>query len=1040
MADLAPIEKIKADSRGLRGTLADSIDDPKSGGLAENDTQLLRLHGSYQQDDRDIRDQRRLQKLEPLWRFMVRLRLPAGVCSPAQWLAIDAIARTYANSSLRLTTRQTFQFHGIAKGDLRPSMAALNAALLDTIATCGDVNRNVLASANPVESPAHAAVAAYARQLSEHLLPKTRAYHEIFLNGEKLAGGAEVEPVYGNAFLPRKFKTAIAVPPSNDVDVFANDLGFIAIVEDGALAGFNLTVGGGLGATHGDARDLSAAGGRGGLSAARAAAGGRRSRGHHAARFRRSHQSQACTPEVHDRRSWARLVRRRGREALWLQARAAAAIRIHLERRSAFGLARRVRRPLAPHVAHPGGSNRRPLRPAVAHRLARDRQVPHGRLPDNGQPECDHRRGRGRPSEAQIDELIARYRLDAAEKAIPLRRDALACVALPSCPLAMAEAERYLPQLLSQVESLLERHGIAELPLILRITGCPNGCARPYLAEIGLVGKAPGRYNLHLGGDARGQRLAVLHRENLDQDGFLAELDQQFCGICRRASRRTSDSVIFCGGAPAVSAPPPPRAEHRRRSRMRYFPLFLDLRDRLVVVVGGGAVAERKVELLRSAGARIRLVAPRLTTALAAAAARGSFEHHGRSFVAADLDGARLAIAATSDGDVNRLVAAAAEARGVVVNVVDDVGLSSGIVPAVVDRSPLLIAISSEGTAPALARWVRQRIETTLDESVGRLAGFCAAWRARIKAGVADLAARRRFYDWLLTGPAANLLRARRLADADRAVAAALAAGVPPPAGSVVLVGAGPGDPGLLTLHALRALQSADVVLHDRLVSAEIVRLARRDAELIEVGKGGAGHGVTQGRINALLVEHARRGRRIVRLKGGDPFVFGRGGEELEHLVRHGVPFEVVPGVTAALACAAYAGIPLTHRDYSASVRFVTAHCRESLETTDWRGLALGRETLAVYMGVAMVETLRRELVTHGRAPSTPVAFIENGSRAEQRVIVGTLGEIAAMAQDNALQSPALLVIGEVAALARTLHWFGAAPIETTVRSHRSAA
>ena len=555
MADLAPIEKIKADSRGLRGTLAASIDDPKTGGLAESDTQLLRLHGSYQQDDRDIRDQRRLQKLEPLWRFMVRLRLPAGVCTPAQWLAIDAIARTYANSSLRLTTRQTFQFHGIAKGDLRASMAALNAALIDTIATCGDVNRNVLASANPVESPAHAAVAVCARQLSERLLPKTRAYHEIFLNGEKLLGSAEAEPVYGNAFLPRKFKTAIAVPPSNDVDIFANDLGFIAIVESGALVGFNLTVGGGLGTTHGDdATYPRLADVAGFLPADRLLA--------------------VAEAVVTTQRDFGdRTNRKHARLKYTIADRGLAWFVGEVEQRSGCKL-----EPARPFEFTSNGDRFGWLE-GFDGRWHRTLRIPAGRIDDRyDQPWLTgwrevarvHRgdfritanqnaiiAGVEAGERAQIDELIARYRLDAAEKAIPLRRDALACVALPSCPLAMAEAERYLPQLLAQVESLLERHGIAELPLILRITGCPNGCARPYLAEVGLVGKAPGRYNLHLGGDARGQRLAVLHRENLDQDAFLAELDLQFAAFAaeRSSGERFGDFLWRTGrigGAPAA--------------------------------------------------------------------------------------------------------------------------------------------------------------------------------------------------------------------------------------------------------------------------------------------------------------------------------------------------------------------------------------------------------------------------------------------------------------------------------------------------------
>jgi uroporphyrin-III C-methyltransferase/precorrin-2 dehydrogenase/sirohydrochlorin ferrochelatase len=473
---------------------------------------------------------------------------------------------------------------------------------------------------------------------------------------------------------------------------------------------------------------------------------------------------------------------------------------------------------------------------------------------------------------------------------------------------------------------------------------------------------------------------------------------------------------------------------------VRYFPLFLDLRDRLVVIVGGGPLAERKLELLRQCGARLRLVAPVLSGQLAKGLRAGQFEHRARGFLPTDLDGARLAIAATDDPAINRAVSEAADARGINVNVVDDLALCTAIVPAIVDRSPLVVAISTQGTAPALARLVRERVESAVDESVGRLAAFCAAWRARIKAGVQDVRARRRFYDWLLRGPVTDLVRKSREREADRLVAAALAAGVPPMAGSVALVGAGPGDPGLLTLRALRALQSADVVLHDRLVSPEVLALARREAELIEVGKGGAGHSVAQSRIQELMVEHARRGRRVVRLKGGDPFVFGRGGEELEHLARHRLAFEVIPGVTAALACAAHAGIPLTHRDHASSIRFVTAHCRGSVAATDWRGLARGRETLAVYMGVGMLATLRRELLRHGRPASTPVAFIENGSRPDQRVVIGTLDQVETLASAHALHSPALLIVGQVAALGAALHWFGSAPLGLPATAQRSVA
>jgi sulfite reductase (NADPH) hemoprotein beta-component len=314
MAEATPVERIKRESRGLRGTLAESLLDAHTGALREDDQQLLRLHGSYQQDDRDIREDRRQRKLEPLWRFMVRLRLPGGVCTPAQWLAIDDLARQYAGSTLRLTTRQTFQFHGIVKRDLKPTMQAIDAALIDTIATCGDVNRNVIASVNPVESPVHAEVADWARRLSEHLLPRTRAWHEIWLDGEKLVGEPEEEPVYGTTFLPRKFKAAIAVPPDNDVDVFAHDLGFIAIVEGGRLRD-SISRSAAAWARRTATGDVPAARRRRRLPAAGAPARGGRGGGHHAARLRRPHEPQARAAQVHHRRPRPRLVRRRGQAA-----------------------------------------------------------------------------------------------------------------------------------------------------------------------------------------------------------------------------------------------------------------------------------------------------------------------------------------------------------------------------------------------------------------------------------------------------------------------------------------------------------------------------------------------------------------------------------------------------------------------------------------------------------------------------------------------------------------------------------------------------
>ena len=453
----------------------------------------------------------------------------------------------------------------------------------------------------------------------------------------------------------------------------------------------------------------------------------------------------------------------------------------------------------------------------------------------------------------------------------------------------------------------------------------------------------------------------------------------------------------------------------------------------MVLVVGGGPVAERKIAALLGAQAQVTVNAPTLTPQLQRWVAEGHIAHLRDAFQESWLDRVWLVVAATSDIELNRLIATFAELRRIFVNVVDDAALSSFHVPAVVDRAPLTIAISSGGEAPMLARLLRERLETLLDHSLGALATLAARLRKRIRVRHPGMAARRRFYESLFAGPVAALLRQARPDAARQAAEQALASSPVASAGSVVLVGAGPGDPGLLTLRALRALNEADVILHDRLVSAEVLDLARRDAERIEVGKQAGNHHTTQDGIHALLLEHARAGRRVVRLKGGDPFVFGRGGEELEFLRDHGIPYEVVPGITAAVACAAYAGVPLTHRDHAQSVRLVTAHCQSSRGTLDWTALAQERQTLAVYMGVAELGELQARLVEHGRAPSTPFALIENGSRPEQRVITGTLAILAERAAFHAVRSPALLILGEVAALATSLAWFGQPPLGATV-------
>ena len=463
---------------------------------------------------------------------------------------------------------------------------------------------------------------------------------------------------------------------------------------------------------------------------------------------------------------------------------------------------------------------------------------------------------------------------------------------------------------------------------------------------------------------------------------------------------------------------------------MTLYPLFADLRHLPVLVVGGGNVAARKARSLLAAGAEVSVGALELGARLTHLVAERRVRHLRGAFRDDWLDTAWLVIAATDDPALNRAVAAAARARRIFVNVVDDAALSTFQVPAIIDRSPLVVAISSGGGAPMLVRQLREQLEALLDPTLGPLAALAARFRARIRARHATLGARRRFYESMLAGEVPALLRRRQPALAEAALERALRQPDTDTGGSVVLVGAGPGDPGLLTLAGLRALNQADVILHDRLVGDGVLELARRDALFIEVGKEAGHHHTSQDAIHALLLEHARAGRRVARLKGGDPFVFGRGGEELEFLRAHAIPYEVIPGITAALACAAHAGVPLTHREHAQSVRFVTARCRDSLDALDWRALSQERQTLAVYMGVAELGRLRDRLIALGRAPDTPFALVENGSRADQRVITGPLAELPERAIARNVRSPALLILGEVAALATTLHWFGAAPLD----------
>ena len=540
------MEKIKKASRGLRGTLVESLQDPLTGAIRDSDTQLIKFHGSYMQDDRDLRAEREHQKLEPAYSFMIRTRLPGGVVSPKQWLALSTLARTYATGTLRMTTRQAFQVHGVIKKDLKKTMQAMNAVLIDSIAACGDVNRNVMASANPVESKLHQEVYDWSVKLSEHLKPKTRAYHEIWLNGDKLVGPPEEEPILGPVYLPRKFKTAIVVPPHNDVDVFSQDLGFIAILdteglEEGRLLGFNLVVGGGLGATHGEPQTYPRIGDVIGfltpdqtLKVAETVVMIQRDYGD---RTERKHARLKYT--IDDRGiDWfkAELFKRLGYDLPpprpfkfttqgdrfgWLRGHDG---RWHLTLRIESG--RVADRPGALHLT---GIEKIAQIHQGDFRLTPNQNLIIANVPAS---EC-----------MKIDQLVADHGFAKSLLTSPVRRDALACVALPTCGLSMAEAERYLPSFTEKVEGVLARYSLKNIPLTLRITGCPNGCARPYLAEIALIGRAPGRYTLRLGGDAVGQRLNVIYRDNIDEGAILGVLDELFAryAVERQADERFGD-------------------------------------------------------------------------------------------------------------------------------------------------------------------------------------------------------------------------------------------------------------------------------------------------------------------------------------------------------------------------------------------------------------------------------------------------------------------------------------------------------------------
>ncbi|WP_461606630.1 siroheme synthase CysG [Aeromonas rivipollensis] len=456
---------------------------------------------------------------------------------------------------------------------------------------------------------------------------------------------------------------------------------------------------------------------------------------------------------------------------------------------------------------------------------------------------------------------------------------------------------------------------------------------------------------------------------------------------------------------------------------MDYLPIFCRLDNKPVLLVGGGEVAARKARLLLDAGARLTLVSPALDPELATLAADGEIEWLAGEFEPAQLTGKWLVVAATDRREVNALVYQSANQAGIFANVVDDPKRSSFIMPSIIDRSPLMVAISSGGKAPVLARLLREKLEALLPQHLGAVATFAGGLRDRVKARFASMGERRQFWERLLGADRLGQALARGDKAAANQLADTLFAEDAAAKGEVILVGAGPGDPGLLTLHALRQMQQADVVVYDRLVSDEVMALVRRDARRIFVGKQAGNHCVPQEGINQLLLDEAKKGLRVVRLKGGDPFIFGRGGEELETLVGSGVGFQVVPGITAASGCAAYAGIPLTHRDHAQSVRFVTAHGKGGAQDLDWPLLARDRQTLVFYMGLSFCAVIREQLLAHGKGGDTPVSLIERGTQPSQRVIRGTLDQLPELAVG--VESPALIMVGSVVTLADKLAWFG---------------
>jgi sulfite reductase (NADPH) hemoprotein beta-component len=550
------VERIKEESNYLRGSLTESMVEPLSAGINEDDNRLMKFHGSYLQDDRDLRNERQKQKLEPAYQFMLRVRLPGGVATPEQWLTLDDLSHKYGNGTLKLTTRQTFQIHGILKWNMKSTVQEIHASLMDTIAACGDVNRNVMCNSNPYQSEIHGEVYEWSKRLSDDLLPKTTAYHELWLDGEKVAftpDTEEVEPMYGPTYLPRKFKIGIAVPPSNDVDVFSQDLGFIAIVEEGKLIGFNVTIGGGMGMAHGDKATYPQLG--------------------KVIGFCRPEQIYSVAEKVItiQRDYGNRSERKNARFKYTVDRLGLETVKAELENRLGFSLeeaklfkfdhngdrygwVKGVKGKWHYTLFVEGGrvadfegyKLKTGLREIAKVHTGEFRLTPNQNLiianVSSGKKE-------------QIEDLIQQYGLTDGKYVSALRRNSMACVALPTCGLAMAEAERYLPRLIDKIDEIVDQNGLRDEEITIRMTGCPNGCARHTLGEIAFIGKAPGKYNMYLGAAFDGSRLSKMYRENIGEEEILSELQELLArfAIERLEGERFGDFTIRAGIVQAVT-------------------------------------------------------------------------------------------------------------------------------------------------------------------------------------------------------------------------------------------------------------------------------------------------------------------------------------------------------------------------------------------------------------------------------------------------------------------------------------------------------